>query len=269
MGTGKAVIALHERAGLPVLPALEALGVCSFCTTRLGGVGNGPHASLNLGSRAGDDPAVVAENRRRLRAALPGEPFWLTQVHGARVLDADDPAYQQATTAREADAAVTTRPERVLAVMAADCLPVVMADLDAQVLGAAHAGWRGLAAGVLEQTLSALRARCPDARGWQAWIGPGIGPDVFEVGAEVRTAFADLGDAAWALFAAHPVRPNKYLADLPGLAELRLRRAGVTDVRQARLCTYSHPDLFFSYRRDGVTGRMALCAWLHEPLGFP
>ena len=264
---------LIDHQGLPVLPALDAPGVASFCTTRQGGVGTGPHASFNLGAKAGDDPAVVAENRRRLRAVLPGEPFWLTQVHGARVLDADtwqhgtwdaaDVASQLVPVpAREADAAVTRTPGRVLAVMAADCLPVIMADQDGQVLGAAHAGWRGLAAGVLESTLAVMQARYPDAKGWQAWIGPGIGPAAFEVGDDVRDAFAGLGETALAAFAPRPEHPGKWLANLPALAELRLRRAGVERVLRADLCTVSHPELFFSYRRDGVTGRMAACAWL-------
>ena len=260
---------LIDRQGLTVLPALNAPGICSFFTTRQGGVGTGPHASFNLGLKAGDDPQVVTENRRRLRAVLPGEPFWLTQVHGARVLDADtwqdglwdsDPAAMLA--AREADAAVTSVPGRVLAVMAADCLPVIMADLQGRVLGAAHAGWRGLAAGVLENTLAVMKARYSDAQGWQAWIGPGIGPDAFEVGADVREAFRELGDEALAAFVERPAQPGKWLADLPALAELRLRRAGVTQVTRANLCTVAQPELFFSYRRDGVTGRMAACAWL-------
>jgi len=257
-----AAASLIERAGLPVLPALGASGVCSFCTTRLGGAGRGPYASLNLGTQVGDDPAVVAENRRRLRAALPDEPFWLTQVHGASVLDADDPRYANPGVPREADAAITTTPGRVLAVMAADCLPVIMADLDARVLGVAHAGWRGLATGVLENTLWALQLRHPDARGWQAWIGPGIGPRAFEVGAPVHTAFAALGDEARAAFTRDATRPDKWRADLPALAALRLRRAGVAILRQAGLCTVTHPEWFFSYRRDGITGRMAACAWL-------
>lgn len=274
---------LTEIAGLPVLPALRAPGVRSFVTTRRGGAGAGPHESLNLGVKAGDDPAVVAENRRRLRAALPGEPFWLSQVHGARVLDADAHQDELPTDAagtlegvpplpasREADASFTAAPGRVLAIMVADCLPVVMADLDGRVLGAAHAGWRGLAGGVLENTLAGMRARHPGARGWQAWIGPGIGPRAFEVGDDVREAFAGLGAEALAAFVPYPGRPGKWLADLPSLAELRLRRAGVAHIGRAGLCTVENPELFFSYRRDGVTGRMALCAWLEAaPLLAP
>src|SRR5690606_12393319 len=125
--------------------------------------------------RAGDDPAAVSENRRRLRAVLPAEPFWLDQVHGARVLDADVP-----NDTLEADAAVTVTPGRVLAIMVADCLPVAIADARARVLGVAHAGWRGLAGGVLERTLECMRQRCPDGE-WLAWVGPGIGPTAFEV----------------------------------------------------------------------------------------
>jgi len=247
-------------AGLPVLPALNIAGVRSFFTTRLGGVGSGPYASLNLGANTADDPAIVAANRRRVQAALPGPPVWLTQVHGVAVWDADTLPNQTP----QADAAITTTPQCVLTILVADCLPVVIADARGRALGVAHAGWRGLAAGVLENTVAALRTRCPDAD-WQAWIGPCIGPSAFEVGPDVRSAFVSPGDDAQ--FVARPdscqKQPQKWLADLPALAGERLRRAGVAHIQRARLCTVSHPDLFFSHRRDGgVTGRMALCAWL-------
>jgi len=242
---------------LPVVSGSPWPGVRYFCTTRAGGVGTAPHDTLNLGLRAGDRPEAVAENRRRVRAVTPGEPLWLRQVHGADVVDAD--TYASGEPA--ADASITTQPGRVLAVMAADCLPVVMADVRGTVLGVAHAGWRGLAAGVLECTLRAMRAKAPGASGWRAWIGPGIGPSVFEVGEDVWRAFAE-GDAEAATrFTPYPGRPGKWLADLPGLARLRLSRAGVAAPEASGLCTVQD-GRFFSYRRDRETGRMALLAWL-------
>ena len=245
--------------GLPVVTGPAWAGVNYFCTTRAGGVGVAPHDTLNLGRRAGDDPDTVAENRRRLRAALPAEPLWLRQVHGSDVIDADatdlpdEPAL---------DASVTAQPGRVLAVMVADCLPVVIADADGRVLGAAHAGWRGLSGGVLENTLAAMRAKAPDASAWRAWVGPGIGPDAFEVGRDVLDAFMADDPAAERYFRPRPGMPGKWLADLTGLAEFRLRRAGVQDVTLSGLCTVGDAGRFFSYRRDSETGRMALLAWL-------
>ncbi|ANN77065.1 peptidoglycan editing factor PgeF [Bordetella flabilis] len=244
---------------LPVVTGPRWPGVRYFCTTRAGGVGVAPHDTLNLGLRAGDQPDAVAENRRRLQAALPRPPLWLRQVHGDRVVDADGPLEDEPA----ADAAVTMTPGRPLAIMAADCLPVLIVDADGRALGAAHAGWRGLAAGVLENTVAALRRKCADGAAWHAWIGPGIGPAMFEVGQDVLDAFAGDGPQAQALFHARPGQAGKWLADLPGLAALRLRRAGVAVVHRSGLCTVSDPGRFFSYRRDGQTGRMALLAWLH------
>lgn len=245
--------------GLPVVTGPAWAGVNYFCTTRAGGVGVAPHDTLNLGRRAGDDPDTVAENRRRLRAALPAEPLWLRQVHGSDVVDADaadlpdEPAL---------DASVTARPGRVLAVMVADCLPVVIADADRSVLGAAHAGWRGLSGGVLENTLAAMRAKAPAATAWRAWVGPGIGPEAFEVGRDVLDAFLADDPATETYFRPRPGVSGKWLADLAGLAEFRLRRAGVQDVTLSGLCTVADAGRFFSYRRDSETGRMALLAWL-------
>ncbi|WP_459617897.1 peptidoglycan editing factor PgeF [Bordetella sp. 2513F-2] len=245
--------------GLPVVCGADWPGVRYFCTTRGGGVGQAPYDTLNLGLRAGDRPEVVAENRRRVRAAVPGEPLWLRQVHGSVVVDADAPLSEPEPAA---DASVTCRPDRVLAIMVADCLPVVMADAEGTVLGVAHAGWRGLSGGVLEATLAAMRAKAPRAGGWRAWIGPGIGPDAFEVGADVLAAFtADDPDAA-AAFRPRPDVAGKWWADLPALAQRRLRRAGVAQPESSGLCTASDPGRFFSYRRDRETGRMALLAWL-------
>lgn len=281
-------------ASLPVVTGPQWAGVNYFCTTRAGGVGVAPHDTLNLGRRAGDNPDTVAENRRRVRAAVPAEPLWLRQVHGSEVVDADamdaagepaagepaagepaasepaasEPAAGESTTGVPAqdepavDASVTTQPGRVLAVMVADCLPVVITDSKGQVLGAAHAGWRGLSGGVLENTLAAMRAKAPQAEGWRAWVGPGIGPQHFEVGQDVLDAFTADDPATARYFTPRPGLSGKWLADLAGLADFRLRRAGVQEVALSGLCTVSASDRFFSYRRDGETGRMALLAWL-------
>ncbi|AYD63628.1 peptidoglycan editing factor PgeF [Achromobacter sp. ES-001] len=246
-------------ASLPVVTGPSWPGVSYFCTTRAGGVGVAPHDSLNLGRRAGDNPDTVSENRRRVRAAVPGEPLWLRQVHGSEVVDADAPDLPDEPAV---DASVTAQPGRVLAIMVADCLPVVIADGRGQVLGAAHAGWRGLAGGVLEHTLAAMQAKAPDAGGWRAWVGPGIGPTEFEVGQDVLDAFTADDPATLRFFTPRPGLSGKWLADLAGLADFRLRRAGVQEVALSGMCTVSDPQRFFSYRRDTETGRMALLAWL-------
>lgn len=230
-----------------------------FCTTRSGGVSSGALASLNLAGHVHDDVVNVDENRRRLAAMLPGEPVWLEQVHGVQVFDAD--AAWHGGQCPRADAAVTSLPNKVLAIMTADCLPVVISDLDGSALGVAHAGWRGLAAGVLENTLAQLREKCPGAPGWRAWIGPAIGQPHFEVGADVLQAFVQADPASQEFFiAAGP--EGKWLADLPGLARHRLRKAGVNDVQASGYCSYAQADLFYSYRRDAASGRMATLAWL-------
>lgn len=255
-----------------VRPAQEWSGCSVVCTTRTGGVGVAPYDTLNLGLGAGDDPQAVLENRARLRRALGCEPFWLRQVHGSVVADADDPGLAavgpggaQTQHVPEADAAVTLTPGRVLAILTADCLPVVISDTQGRVLGAAHAGWRGLAGGVLESTLAATRLRVPDATGWRAWIGPAIGARAFQVGPDVREAFAREISEDPGLFVEDPDAPGKWRADLAGLARLRLQRLGVTDVQASGLCTVTDGEgRFFSYRRDGRTGRMATLAWLHD-----
>jgi YfiH family protein len=222
-------------------------------TTRAGGVSTGAYASFNLATHVGDDPAAVAENRRRLRNALglPAEPAWLEQVHGTGV--AVLPAAAQAP----ADAAVTFTRGVVCAVLVADCLPVFLAGRAGDRVGIAHAGWRGLAAGILEATIAALA--CPPGE-LVAWLGPSIGPRAFEVGAEVRDAFTAQDAGAAAAF--HPGRAGRWLADLPGLARRRLAAAGVTAVSGGDLCTHGDAARFYSFRRDGVTGRLAALAWL-------
>ncbi len=223
-------------------------------TTRIGGGSAGPFAALNLAQHVGDDPAVVAANRRWLRdhLHLPAEPRWMDQVHGT--LACELPPAAGCT----ADAAWTTQPGEVCVVMTADCLPVLFCDTAGSCVGVAHAGWRGLADGVLESLVRALPARPHDLL---AWMGPAIGPDAFEVGPEVRERFV-AGDAAADAHFAAGRSPEKVQADLFGLARLRLRRLGVDRVYGGGVCTYSDPQRFFSYRRDGRCGRMATLVWL-------
>jgi YfiH family protein len=225
--------------------------VRALITTRAGGVSSGPYATLNLGSATGDDPQAVAVNRARLRSVLPQEPRWLRQVHGRRVVTADE-----ITVPPEADASVARHPGTVCAIMIADCMPVLLTDRDGTVVAAAHAGWRGLANGVLEAAVSAMDIAPENVL---AYLGPGIGPAAFEVGGDVFEAFrAHDGEAASAFVAQ---RPGKWLANLFLLAQRTLARAGVTRVYGEVQCTYSNPQRFFSYRRDRVTGRMAALIW--------
>ncbi len=230
--------------------------VRAVITTRAGGTSGGPYASLNLGLRTGDDPRAVAANRSALRAALPQEPRWLTQVHGNRVIDADVPVAVPAPEADAADAAVARRPGTVCAVLIADCVPVLFADRTGTIVAIAHAGWRGLAGGVLENTMRAMQ-REPEQL--LAFLGPGIGPRAFEVGPDVRDAFVGQDPAAADAFV--PCAPGKWLADLFALARQRLRRAGVTGIHGGGVCTWSDAGRFFSYRRERTTGRMAALIW--------
>lgn len=234
-------------------------GVHACVTTRSGGVSHPPFDSLNLATHVGDDPLVVAENRARLRAllVLPSEPLWLNQMHGVAVVD-EHTATSCSDGCATADASYTDQPGVVLAVLTADCLSVAFASADGRELAVAHAGWRGLAAGVLESTLARFKAP-PESI--QAWIGPSIGPQHFEVGAEVRSAFVASIPGAGAAFVPTGA-PGKYRADLPALARQRLVRAGLKQISGGDLCTMSLPDLFYSYRRDsGRTGRMATLIW--------
>jgi polyphenol oxidase len=220
---------------------------------RDGGVSQGRYAHFNLGDHVGDDPLAVAENRRRLRvvAKLPAEPAWLSQVHGTDVADLDATGLSG-----PADAAIARRAGTVCAILTADCLPVVFTADSADVVAAAHAGWRGLAAGVLE---AAVRALGTSPERLLAWLGPAIGPEHFEVGAEVRDAFLRSDPDAGLAF-----RPNTYgrfMADLGLLARRRLERVGVTRIYGGGQCTYAEGERYFSYRRDGTTGRQATLIW--------
>jgi hypothetical protein len=222
-------------------------------TTRAGGVSDVPWASLNLGDHVGDDPAHVAANRARLRQQLPAEPGWLKQVHSARVVELGR------DTDREADASFTRETEQVCAVMTADCLPVLFCDRAGSVVAAAHAGWRGLADGVLEATVAAMQVRPAEVL---AWMGAAIGPQAFEVGDDVREAFVAQHPEAAEAFLPHPsAAAGKWLADIYRLARNRLNRIGVQAIYGGGRCTFSESDVFYSYRRDGVTGRMASLIW--------
>jgi YfiH family protein len=275
-------------------------GVRALSTFRSGGVSTAPYASLNLGDHVGDVPEAVAENRRRLRAAagLPAEPAWLTQVHGTNVADLDAAVDPETARTRSvgssgldagrgglrpadldtsktgpmgpadlgasalvgpADAAFTRRRGRACAILTADCLPIVLATDSGNLVAAAHAGWRGLAGGVIEATVKAIEV--PPER-LMAWLGPAIGPEHFEVGAEVREALVkgDLG--AEAAFA--PNARGRFMADLGKLARRRLAALGVSRIYGGGHCTYARKERYFSHRRDGVTGRQATLIWL-EP----
>lgn len=221
-------------------------------TTRAGGVSQAPWGSLNLGDHVGDDPAHVAANRARLCRQLPAEPGWLRQVHSARVVELGREPN------READAALTRQPAQVCAVLTADCLPVLLCDRAGSVVAAAHAGWRGLADGVLEATVAAMQAPPGEIL---AWMGAAIGPQAFEVGDEVRQAFVAQHAEASVAFVPQPM-PGKWLADIYQLARIRLKHAGVQAIYGGGRCTFNEADSFYSYRRDGVTGRMAALIWL-------
>lgn len=254
-------------AGVGVLSTLRSGGVS---VGRYGAVGNdasgarggneGGNGGLNLGLHVGDDPAAVEKNRRLLRALLPAEPAWLTQVHGTRAVSLSSALVLDHQVPPEADASVSSEQGQVCAILTADCLPVLLADYRGTQVGAAHAGWRGLAKGVLEETLAAMRASGADQI--TAWLGPAIGPEVFEVGGEVREAFAHLGPQAEAAFIPVPGKAGKFFADLARLARLALQRSGVTQVSGGEDCTVSEPTKFYSFRRDQVTGRMASLIWI-------
>lgn len=218
-------------------------------TLRTGGVSGGEFASLNLAAHVGDEPASVAENRRRFCAeyALPTEPCWLTQVHGTSVARCDS-----ASAPPEADGIVAKEAGVVCVVLTADCLPVLLTTADGSVIAAAHAGWRGLSAGILEAAVAALEMP-PEMI--LAWLGPAISQAAFEVGRDVREQFVNRSEAAEACFS--PNSRGRWQADLYGLASLRLQASGVTRIFGGGLCTHAEPERFFSYRRTGTCGRMA------------
>ncbi len=223
--------------------------VVAGTTLRYGGVSRGRFDSFNLGARVGDDAAAVEANRQRFRSAcdLPSEPFWLTQAHGTTVaVGPTDGA------APQADAVVADKPGDTCLVLTADCLPVLFVSADGREIGAAHAGWRGLSAGVLEATVCAFSTKPANLL---AWLGPAISPPAFEVGSEVRQEFLAVDPAAGDCFMAN--ERGRWQANLYGLARMRLSRAGVEQVTGGQYCTFGEPERFFSYRRDGQCGRMA------------
>lgn len=248
--------------------------VRAWATTRIGGVSAAPWAALNLGEHVGDDPASVRRNRELVRATLelPAEPSWLQQVHGTAVVTAVAATATAAGTASAtalatasapvADASWTTAPGVTCAVLTADCLPVLFCNRAGTHVAAAHAGWRGLAAGVLECTIGWLAADGVRPDSLLAWLGPAIGPSAYEVGDEVRAAFLQADPAAARAF--RPRRPGHWLLDLYAAARLRLARAGVTAVFGGEHCTLKESGRFFSHRRDGVTGRQATLICLEQ-----
>jgi polyphenol oxidase len=231
--------------------------VQAFVTTRNGGASSGAYATMNLGRRTDDNPAALAENSRRLFGYLPSTPVWMDQVHGSTVvtLEASAPA-----AAPIADAAITRHPGVVCAVLIADCLPILFANRAGSAVGVAHAGWRGLARGVVESTVAAFAGLNIDAGELVAWIGPGIGSAAFEVGADVVDAFCGGDSGAAACFA--PLGGDKWNGDLASLAKRRLRAAGIAAIAGGGFCTYTDASRFFSYRRQHASGRMAALAWL-------
>ncbi|MGH8140661.1 MAG: peptidoglycan editing factor PgeF [Steroidobacteraceae bacterium] len=238
----------------PAPPAVRA----AF-TLRMGGVSAAPYDSLNLGARVGDSPEAVEENRRRIREQLrlPDDPVWLEQVHGTAVLNLDE--YNTTPTLPRADAAVAQSAGRVCAVQVADCMPVLFAARDGSAVGVAHAGWRGLSAGVLESTLRGLDAQVSQLL---AWMGPAIGAAHFEVGDDVRAAFMAEDVGAAGAFVANP--RGRWQCNLYALARRRLAALGVSEIYGGGWCTYADAERFFSFRRDGVCGRMAALIWI-EP----
>lgn len=242
------------RPDLPVSNRVRAL-----CTTRKGGVSQSPWQSLNLGVHVGDNPIDVARNRQHLATFMdvePGHLGWLNQVHGTDVVEL---THDNLDDCPDADASFTREQGAVCAILTADCLPVILADRDGEVVGAAHAGWRSLCGGVLENL---IRAMAVDPSKLIAWFGPSIGPANFEVGPEVRAAFVAQQAESETAFSECGARPGHYLADIYELARLRLSRAGVSDISGGGLCSVDDPERFYSYRRDGQTGRMATLVWL-------
>lgn len=230
-------------------------------TTRAGGVDGGGRAGFDLGHGADGESAASPANRQRLREGfqLPSEPCWLRQEHGTRVVEAE-PGSDGVPPPR-ADGAWSTTPGVVCAVLTADCLPVVLAEREGTAVAVVHAGWRGLAAGVIEAVATAVPLEASRLR---AWLGPAIGPRAFEVGSEVRDAFVERDAAAAVAFV--PGRGDRWWADLYTLARQRLRDAGIADITGGGHCTFREPERFFSWRRDGRnTGRMATLAWIAPP----
>jgi len=243
-------MSLPEHLIIPDWPA--PLNVKALQTTRAGGISSPPYDSLNLGDHVGDSPLAVERNRILLNRLLPSEPVWLEQVHGIRVANAD-----MAGCLPQADACIARHRAAVCVVMTADCLPILLCDRQGSVVAAAHAGWKGLAAGVIEATVRAMEVAPENI---MAWLGPAISQEAFEVGDEVRAAFLAIQPQAASAFV--PGRSGKWYADLYALARLRLNALGINRFYGGGSCTYRERDRYFSYRRDGATGRMGTFIWL-------
>lgn len=243
-------MSLLDHCLIPDWPAPP--NVNALQTTRRGGHSQPPYDSFNLGIHVGDNPLVVNRNRMLLAPLMPSEPVWMNQVHGVHVVDAG-----HAGCVPQGDASVSTHAGAVCVVMTADCLPVLLCDEQGTVVAAAHAGWRGLCDGVIEATVLSMQVPVSSL---MAWLGPAIGPAAFEVGDEVREAFVSRQPQAAAAFVAGA--EGKWMADIFQLARLRLQALGVTRIYGGGVCTYSDAERFYSYRRDGVTGRMGTFIWL-------
>jgi len=243
-------MSLSEHLIIPDWPA--PFNVKALQTTRAGGISSPPYDSLNFGDHVGDSPLAVERNRILLNRLLPSEPVWLKQMHGTVVVSADT-----ANCLPQADACIARHRAAVCVVMTADCLPILLCDTQGSVVGVAHAGWKGLAAGVIEATVRAMEAAPENI---MAWLGPAISQDEFEVGDEVRAAFLAIQPQAIDAFI--PGRSGKWYADLYALARLRLNALGINRIYGGGSCTYRDRHRYFSYRRDGATGRMGTFIWL-------
>lgn len=250
---------MHSDWLIPDWPAPAR--VRSVCTTREGGISSGHYANLNLGGHVGDDAANVEANRKVMREALSVRPVFLEQVHGTQVVALD----AAAADGTRADGCFTAKSGIACTIMVADCLPLLFTDTQGRAVAAAHAGWRGLAGGVIESAWRSF-SKLAQAQGDDTlvWLGPCIGPDAFEVGSDVKAAFEAQDRRCAALFKPHA--PGKWMADLQGLARMRLQQLGITRIHgndgSRAWCTLSNPSRFFSHRRDGVSGRFAACIWL-------
>jgi YfiH family protein len=236
----------------------------ALVTTRQGGISSSPYDALNLGDHVGDEPARVIANRQAIREYLPSEPIWLKQTHSIQV-STPDIRSRFSGKPIEADAAVTNVPDEVLAILTADCLPVLLSNDAGTVIGAAHAGWRGLCDGVLENTVAEMLklSKQSSAEDFIAWMGPAIGPESFEVGEDVVGRFQECGlHGMKHCFLPIPNKPGKYLADIYQLARDRLKSVGINSIFGGGFCTVQDQEQFFSYRRDGVTGRFASLIWI-------
>ena len=236
----------------------------TLVTTRQGGISSPPYDDLNLGDHVGDEHSRVIANRQVLRKYLPAEPIWLKQTHSIEVSTPESRS-QSSSKPFEADAAVTNISDEVLAILTADCLPVLFSNTDGTVIGAAHAGWRGLCDGILENTVGEMLklSHQTNAENFIAWMGPAIGPESFEVGEDVVGRFQESGlHDIHHCFLPIPNKPGKYLADLYQLARDRLKTVGVNSIFGGGFCTVQDQEQFFSYRRDGVTGRFASLIWI-------